>query len=67
MRGRAAESSCPHGGQAGWGDFEGDGRGRSERPGGVVEVDEVGHVWGGEVVNGLEGMEEDLIIYAVFG
>ena len=29
-------------------------------------MNEVGEVWGGEVVNGLEGMEEDLIVNAVF-
>ena len=66
VRGRAAESSRPHGGQTEGGDFQSDGGGRPERPGGNVDLDKVRQVWGGEVMDGFEGMEKDLVVDAVF-
>ena len=66
MGGRTAESSRAHGGQTGWGDFQSNGGGRPEGPGWNVDMNEFGQVWGGEVMDGLVCVEEDLVINPVF-
>ena len=64
--GRATESSEPHGGQIEWEDLQFYGGARPEGPGGNVNMNEVRQIWRGEVVYGLECVEEDLVINAVF-
>ena len=64
--GGAAEGSSPHGGQASWRDGEVGGRGGSETSGGDVNLDEVGQVGGGQVMDCFESMEEDFVINTEF-
>ena len=60
MWGRSAECPGPHGDQAGGWYSELNGRGGPERTGGCVGVQEFTNVWRGEVVEGLEGEEQNL-------
>ena len=64
--GRSAECPAPHGDQAGGWYSELNGRGGPESAGGCVGVQEFTDVWRGEVVEGLEGEEQNLEMDAGF-
>ena len=49
----------PHGDETGRGDRQVYGGRGSGGAGGSGRVDEVGHIWGSEVVDGLKGKQED--------
>ena len=66
MGGRSAECPGPHGDQAGGWYSELNGRGGLESAGGCVGVQEFTNVWRGEVVEGLEGEEQNLEVDAGF-
>ena len=50
----AAECSAPHSGETGRGDRQVYGGRASERAGGSGNMEKIGQIWGGEVVDGLE-------------
>ena len=56
---RAAESSATHGAEPGGGHREMEGGGRPEGARGGGDVEEIRQVGGGEVVNGLESVQQD--------
>lgn len=56
---RTAESSAPHGAEAGGGQSAVDGGGRSEEEGQSGDVKETGQIWWGKFVEGLESECEE--------
>lgn len=65
MGSRAAEGSAPHSAETGRGNREVDGGGGSERTGGGDDVEEIRQVGRGEVVDGLECVQEEFVCNAV--
>ena len=55
----AAECSAPHSGETGRGDRQVYGGRASERAGGSGNMEKIGQIWGGEVVDGLECYQKD--------
>ena len=66
MGGRVAESPAPQGEEVGGRDREVDRGGRSEGTGRGGDVEELGQIRRGKVVDGLERKREDFEVYAEF-
>lgn len=63
-RGKVAEASRHHGREKQRSDREGDRGGRPERPGGDADMDGLGQVRRGEVIDGFDCLQEDLVMNA---